>query len=253
MSTLTSSQIASFDRFATDITAYLTDNSVATKNDTVRIVRKNVFIDLWKIVGRPSKLGPVMQTQKFFAENGRTKVNFPLRDENGNVRVDENGETIFSRKHVVMYRSEVYRQARTEITGLKSPEIFYGILWQDVPSDIQIKIRQFYFPSSKNSKGETLPSFVPFALGLVLRKGSKPSKGEKRHSWAGFDYVVIGHYGDEKIPTVITQVAVANRPYLASLAEYAGVSCPDWGQDETAAEDMSVAANAIYSNLDYLF
>lgn len=251
--TLTAAQIASFDTFATDVKAFLDNNSTETKNKAVRIVGVGTFLDIWKIVGRPCRLAPVMQTQKYFAENGFTKSKFQLRNADGTLRVDENGDAVYSRTHVRLYRAESYREQRSKLTGLTTPETIYGILWQDVPSDMQTKIRQWYFPNAKNSKGETLPSFTPSMIGLVLRKGKKTPKGERRHSWAGFDFVVGGFYGDEKIPAIIPQIAVANKPYLTSFSEYMGCACPDWGQNEGVSEDLSKAACGIYSNLELLF
>jgi hypothetical protein len=251
--TLTTSQIASFDLFANNVKSYLDGVSTTTKSKVVRIVEKATFLDLWKIVARPSKLAPVMQTVQFFEQNGRTKSKFRLRNEDGSLRVDEAGEPVFSRTHVVMYKAETYRALRSEITGLATPETIYGIMWKDVPSDMQTKLRQFYFPNAKNSKGETLPSFVPQLLGIVLRKGRKPVKGERRHSWAGFDFVIAGFYGTESTPVVITQVSVANKPYLQNLATFAHIACPDWGQEEGVSEEMSKAACGIYQNLEFSF
>lgn len=253
MSNLTEAQIETFDQFAADTKEYLDGESVETKNKSVRVVNTKSFLDVWKTVSRPSKLAPVMQTQLFFAEHGRTKSKFRLRNEDGSFRTDSEGNPSFSRTHVVLYRAEVYREARKERTGLSTPETVYGITWDNVPSDMKTKIRQWYFPNGTDRKGNSLPSFVPSLLGLVLRKGKKVKKGERRHAWAGFDFVLFGHYGPEKIPTVITQISVVQKPYLASFASLMGVACPDWGQNEGVSEEMSKAACGIYQNLDLKF
>jgi len=71
---------------------------------------------------------------------------------------------------------------------------------------------------------------------MVLRKGNKVKKGEKRHAWSGFDFAVTGFYGDSKIPSIINQIAVPNKPYLAKFAEFIGAECPDWGQNDVQPE-----------------
>jgi len=248
-SILTDAQAETFNVFAAEVAEYLNAHSAAPKNSTTtRIMETDAFLALLKTVSRPSGLRRVMQTQKFFAETGKTKKCFQKRDEQGNLlfKDDEKTLPLFTDSCCVMYTNEAYRAARHEITGLTA-ETAYMVPWTQLPGDMQYKIASSYFPRTMDMNKNPLPRFIPTALGIVLRKGAKVKKGEKRHAWAGFDFLVAGVYGDSKIPTVITQVAVPNKPYLASFAELLGVACPDWGQNDVqpeqeVSEELSKAA-----------
>ena len=124
-SILTDAQAETFNVFATDVAEYLTAHSTELKNtNSTRIMETETFLGLLKTVSRPSGLRRVMQTQKFFGENGRTKKCFQKRDAQGNPLFKDEEKTlpIFTDSCCVMYTNEAYRAARAEITGLKSIE-----------------------------------------------------------------------------------------------------------------------------------
>lgn len=258
MSDLTSSQIETFDRFAIEVAKYLDNNSAVTKNPFLRIVNTDVFVSIWKTISRPSGLKRVMHTLKNFEEFGRTKRCFQLRDEKDNLLWKDEEQTIpeMSPSCCVMYSGEAYREFRARTTGLKTREVIYAIRWANVPKAWAQRIAHSYFPSVKDYQGNVKPKFLPTHLALVLRKGEKPSKGEKRHNWAGFDFIVTGKYGDDEVPVVIRQVSVIQKPYLPQFAELMGVECPDYGSEEPFEELEKAACSlqrAASVDVDMLF
>lgn len=229
---LTSAQIATFDDFFAAIEKYL--KGISDGISASRYVKdQKAFGLLWDAISRPSKLAPVMNNVTALAENGRTKGQFQLRtpEPESNLCFRPNGSPVMSRRHCVMFTAEAYRKARTEITGLKTPETFYYVRWNSAPEWLQAELSN-KFPK----KSEDKPVFTPSQIGVLLRKGRKPSKSEKRHTWAGFDFLVTGTYGDDNV--VVAQAFVASKPYVAKLAEVVGTDCPDWGQNDATPQEQ---------------
>jgi hypothetical protein len=237
MSNLTTAQIASFDNFAKAVEAYLDKNS--TGHHSTRLVENKVFGQIWEACARTSKLGRVMNNTTYLKEHGRTKQQYQIRTPDGTACFRPDGTPVMSHRRCVMFTVDAYREMRRNRTGLKTPESFYMTPWENVPEWLQKQL------SSKFPKAlDSAPEFTPKQIGMILRKGDKPKSSEKRHTWAGFDFLVVGHYGDT--PVVITQAAVQNRPYIKKLAEIVGCECPDWGQDEVEEkEDLSKAASGL--------
>lgn len=235
--TLTSAQIATFDVFAAEVEEFLNNNS--TEGKPIRHMDKKAFGEVWETASRPSRLYKVMNNITFFEANGRTKQQYQERTPEGTLCFRPDGSPVMSVRRCVMYTTEAYRTMRSEATGLKTPETTYAVNWNEVPESIQRRIST-KFPK----KSEGVPEFTPKALAIVLRKGNKVPKGHKRHSWAGFDFLVVGTYGDT--PVVIVQAAVANKPYVAKLAKLVGIECPDWGQSTPQVkEELSLAASGL--------
>lgn len=228
--TLTEIQIATFDAFANAVEEFLNSISDGTMKSSRFVKDKKAFGALWEAISRPSKLAPVMNNTTALAETGSTKSQFQLRTPDGDLCYRPDGSRVMSRRHCVMFKSEAYREARTNITGLKTPEVFYYIQWDAAPEWLQKELAR-KFPKASEGK----PSFDPKQVGVLLRKGRKPIKGQKRHNWAGFDYLVTGTYGDDN--AVIVQAFVANKPYVAKLAKVVGTECPDWGQDDATPQE----------------
>jgi hypothetical protein len=198
-----------------------------------------------------------MNNTKSLAENGVTKIRHQLRfpefTEDGKTshplagqkKFKDNGEAIWSKNHCLMYTAEAYRAMRSEATGLSSKETVYAIYWSEVPVSLQNLLAQ-KFPR----KGAEYPEFTPKSLGFLLRKGSKPEKGQKRHAWAGIDVVVSGKYGDDQV--VITGAYVMFRPgTVARLAANLNIPCPEWNREEKAEapqeqqEELKQAASGL--------
>jgi hypothetical protein len=228
--TLTDRQIETFDVFAAAVKDYLDNISDGTMKSSRFVKDKKAFGALWEASSRPSKLAPVMNNLTALEATGSTKSQFQLRTPDGELCYRPDGSRVMSRRHCVMFKAQAYRDARAEITGLKTPECFYYIQWDAAPEWLRTELAK-KFP--KVSEG--VPAFEPKQVGVLLRKGRKPSKGQKRHNWAGFDYLVTGTYGEEN--AVIVQAFVANKPYVAKLAEVVGCDCPDWGQNDATPQE----------------
>lgn len=242
----TPAQIATFDVFAEAVKTYLDAHSEGKRN--AKLMERKAFGAIFETASRPSMLLPVMNNVTHFTEHGRTKESFQLRygaghPQEGQLQYRPNGTAVMSNRHCVMYTTDAYREMRAKITGLKSPEPVYFVRWSDVPENIQNRLSK-KFPR----KGENYPEFTPLQLGITLRSGRQPEKGEKRHKWAGFDFIVVGTYGETNV--VITQAAVGKKPCVAALAEIVGCACPDWGQNEAQEkEEATVIALAAASRV----
>jgi hypothetical protein len=241
MSNLTNAQIATFDKFAAAVEEYLNEHSEG--KGSTRLVENKVFGQIWEACSRKSKLGRVMNNVTFLNENGRTKQQYQIRTPDGTPCFRPDGTPVMSHRRCVMYTVEAYREMRRERTGLKTPETFFMVPWEKVPGWLQSQLGS-KFPKAL----DTAPEFTPKQIGILLRKGDKPKSGEKRNTWAGLDFLVVGTYGDD--PVVITQAAVQNRPYIETLAEIVGCDCPDWGQNDAqeAKEDLTRAASGLMQN-----
>ncbi len=241
--TLTEIQIATFDAFAAAVKDYLDNISDGTMKSSRFVKDKKAFGALWEASSRPSKLAPVMNNITNLEKEGRTKSQFQLRTSKGDPCFRPDDSPVMSRRHCVMFKSQAYRDARAKITGLKTPECFYYIQWEAAPEWLRTELAK-KFP--KVSEG--VPAFDPKQVGVLLRKGRKPAKGQKRHNWAGFDFLVTGTYGEEN--AVIVQAFVANKPYVAKLAEVVGCDCPDWGQNDVQEKEEEVQPLAASGLMD---
>jgi len=232
--TFTAAQTATFDNFRSEVEDYLLDNSEGNKS--FRLMNVPTFLSIFKVASQPTKLRPVANHVTHFNANGRTKLNSVKRTPNGDIRYAANGDALRTFNRVVMYTKEVYRNRRTEITGLKKTETVFAIRWEDVPVYIkQAVARVFPLPNEK------YPAFTPKNLCMVLRHGLKQD-GSKRHAWGGFDFCVSGFYGDDAV--VVPQVAVKRKikeegSTTANIAKACNATCPDWGQNEEAAPAAS--------------
>jgi hypothetical protein len=252
MSNLNAEQIASFNTFATGVQDYM--DSKSTGKGGARFFTESAhFGVIWKAlidptfvpksekdeVGRPSMLRSVMNNTVQLQERGYTKevyqLRYPETKEDGTPHPEAgkkiyrvNGESVLSKHHCVMFTKDAFRANRREVTGLKGEEPIYAISWDAVPKDLKQQLAQ-KFPA----KGEEYPKFTPLALGFLLRKGSKPKSGQKRHSWAGIEILVGGKYGDNMV--IIRGTYKQRRPGLvARLANNLNIDCPSWDVEKKA-------------------
>jgi hypothetical protein len=258
MSTLTPEQIDSFNTFAKGLKDWFDERTTGPTHARFFTERSSFGTVFDALIGpetgdgkdgRPSALLPVMNNITNMEKTGRTKEVFQLRypdngkdgephPQAGEKMYKRNGDPILSKHHAVMYTTDAYRAKRSEITGLKGKEPVYAIQWDAVPDWLKSQI-QSKFPEKK----EDYPVFTPLALGFLLKKGSKPKSGQKRHSWSGIDIVVGGKYGDQTV--IIEGVYVQRRPgKVARIADALGLDCPDWGQSEPAAAEPDDAGFA---------
>lgn len=263
MSTLTTEEIASFNEFAKGVKAFLDASTGSAKGKNARFFtdRKD-FGKVWDAIigiptpttggdkedGRPSMLRPVMNNITQLEERGYTKEvyqeRYPETKEDGtphpaagDLIYKRNGDASFSPHHCVMFTTEAFRANRTEVTGLKGAEPVYCIAWDDVPKDLKQQLAQ-KFPAISEDK----PKFAPVALGLMLRKGSKPKSSQKRHAWAGIEILVGGKYGDQSV--VIRGTYKQRRPGLVNrLADNLDIECPSWSTEKTEKESSGTYAN----------
>jgi len=255
VSNLTPSRIACFDRFAERVEDFLNANSKPSKNGHRSLIAA-IFEVIVTICFRPTALAPVMHNGVSLQATGMTKRRFQLRAPktlpNGkpNPKADmlifdrATGNPVYSKAHAQMYTAKAFREWRATQTGLKTPETVYVVNWDKVSQAKQQGLAKS-FPPKRDGK----PEFVPQVVGILLRKGNKPAKGEKRHSWQRLMLVVVGKYG-EFGTCVIPNAAVWQSGCVKALGE--AIGCPEadipvWDDENEAqfAAQFSKAANAV--------
>lgn len=200
MSNLTAAVIACYERFAKRVVDFLNANSVEKK--TKRVINPTAFETIVNVAFRPTSLAPVMHNGESLKARGRTKQRFQKRypktkpDGTPHPQADmlmftRTGEPLWSLPHAQMFTAKEFWAWRSEQTGLKSKEATYILSWDKVSEQKRQGLAKA-FPPKRDGK----PEFVPQVAAILVRKGNKPVKGEKRHAWQRLMLLVVGQYGE---------------------------------------------------------
>lgn len=256
MKDLTKTQIATFSNFRSLTEEALVENTVPLKGSVNRAIAtaegKTFFLDMMVAASRQSKLNRVLNSLTVFEKTGVTKSNIQKRHFQTKALIFRNSKPayVFAPRCARMYTTEAYREMRAKATGLKSPEPMFVLSWKAIPSDIQGRLEE-QFPR-KNEK----VTFQPVGIGIVVKKGNAPKKGEKRHQWSRLQFVVLAKYNDQ--PVILPELIVWDNEShdglsviqrLAKVIDAPESATPYWPEakvEETVevVEDLEKAANA---------
>jgi hypothetical protein len=253
MKDLTKTQIATFANFRNLVEKSLIENTTALKGSINRAVSTkeglSFFLDLMIQTSRQSKLNPVLNSLTVFEKTGVTKSNIQKRNFQTKALVFQNGKPayVFAPRCARMYTTEAYREMRAKATGGLAAEPIFVLSWKAVPSDIQERLtRQF---PRKNEK----VTFSPVSIGVVVKKGNKPVKGEQRHQWSRLQFVVLAKYNDQ--PVVLPELIVWDNEthdgetVIQRLGKVIGApesAIPYWPEEAEVAQaqELELAANS---------